>query len=69
MVAVDFDTAMTRIKKTVFKQRIRVKDFFVDFDRLNSGYVHPNHFLSALSQAGTFSSVPKVDAHATQCIR
>lgn len=53
MVApVDFESAMTRLKKTVYKHRIRVKDFFVDFDRLNSGYVHPNHFMSALSMAG-----------------
>lgn len=52
MTAVDFDTAMNRLKKTVFKNRIRVKEFFSDFDRLNTGYVHPNHFLSALSQAG-----------------
>ena len=42
---------MTRLKKVVFKHRIRIKDFVVDFDKLRSGFVHPNHFLSALSMA------------------
>lgn len=50
----DFETAMTRLKKTVYKTRMRLKDFFVDFDRLNTGFVYPNHFLSALSMAGEF---------------
>eukprot|EP00955_Chlamydomonas_euryale_P060161 357633-Chlamydomonas_euryale.AAC.7 len=48
---VTFDTAMTHLKKLVFKNRIRIKDFIVDFDKLRSGYVHENHFLSALSMA------------------
>ena len=48
----DYETAMTRLKKTVYKTRMRLRDFFVDFDRLNTGYVYPNHFLSALSMAG-----------------
>lgn len=46
-----FESAMTRLKKVVFKNRIRIKDFVVDFDKLRSGFVHPNHFLSALSMA------------------
>lgn len=48
---VTFDSAFTRMKKVVYKQRIRVKDWIQDFDKLRSGFVHPNHFLSALSGA------------------
>jgi hypothetical protein len=47
-----FDDSMVRLKKTVYKSRIRVKEFMTDFDRLRSGFVHSNHFLSALSMAG-----------------
>lgn len=42
---------MTRLKKVVYKTRVRIKDFIVDFDKLRSGFVHPNHFLTALSMA------------------
>jgi len=51
MTEVTFDSAMTHLKKVVYKNRIRVKDFIVDFDKLRSGYVHSNHFLTALSMA------------------
>ena len=47
-----FESALTRLKKVVYKQRVRVKDFIADFDKLRSGFVHPNHFLTALSMAG-----------------
>ncbi|GFR51960.1 hypothetical protein Agub_g14483 [Astrephomene gubernaculifera] len=49
---VTLESAMRRLKQHVFKNRLRVKDFLMDFDKLNSGYVFPNHFLSALSMAG-----------------
>ncbi|MEW5298969.1 MAG: hypothetical protein WDW38_004881 [Sanguina aurantia] len=49
---VTFDSAMTRLKKLVYKQRIRLKDFFVDFDKLHTGFVATNHFITALSMAG-----------------
>mmetsp|Transcript_9410 Transcript_9410/g.20056 ORF Transcript_9410/g.20056 Transcript_9410/m.20056 type:complete len:228 (-) Transcript_9410:593-1276(-) len=49
---VTFDSALTRLKKLVYKNRIRMKEFIVDFDKLRSGFVHPNHFLTALSMAG-----------------
>jgi len=55
---VTFDSALTRLKKVVFKHRIRVKEFLVDFDKLRSGFIHPNNFLSALSMA-------KIDAELT----
>ncbi|GLI60898.1 hypothetical protein VaNZ11_003129 [Volvox africanus] len=49
---VSLESAMRRLKQHVYKNRIRVKEFLMDFDKLNSGYVFPNHFLSALSMAG-----------------
>lgn len=55
---VTYESAMVKLRKLVFKNRIRVKEFFVDFDKLNSGYVYPNHFMSALSMAS-------VDKHLT----
>jgi hypothetical protein len=45
----DFDGSMLKCKKAVFKHR--VKDFIMDFDKLRSGFVHDNHFLTALSMA------------------
>lgn len=52
MTAEGFEEAITRCKRVVYKNRIRVKEFFVDFDKLRCGLVHPNHFVSALSIAG-----------------
>ncbi|KAG2483950.1 hypothetical protein HYH03_017196 [Edaphochlamys debaryana] len=49
---ITLDTAMRRLKQHVYKNRVRCKDFIMDFDKLNSGYVHPNHFRTALSMAG-----------------
>jgi hypothetical protein len=48
----DFEQAMTKLKKHVFKTRTRVKEFFLDFDKLRSGFVYPNHFLTSLGLAG-----------------
>lgn len=47
-----FDESMARVKAAVFTSRIRVKDFLCDFDRLRSGVIHENHFISGLSIAG-----------------
>ncbi len=47
-----FESAMTRLKRIVYKQRIRIKEFLVDFDKLRGGFVYPNHFCTALSMAG-----------------
>ena len=43
---------MNRLKKVVYKHRIRVKDFLTDFDRLRSGTMHENFFITSLSMAG-----------------
>ena len=42
---------MNKLKKLVYKNRIRVKDFLSDYDKLRGGYINPNNFLSALSSA------------------
>jgi hypothetical protein len=41
----DYEGAMLKCKKTVYKNRTRLKDFIMDFDKLRSGFVHDNHFL------------------------
>jgi hypothetical protein len=46
------EQAMDRLKKVVYKNRIRVRQFLEDFDKLRSGSIHINHFLSGLSMAG-----------------
>ncbi|GBF96228.1 hypothetical protein Rsub_08773 [Raphidocelis subcapitata] len=49
---VTFESAMTRLKKFVFKTRLRPRDFLIDFDRLRKGEVHPDNFLRGMSMAG-----------------
>lgn len=51
-VEITVDSALVRLQKLVYKNRIRVKEFITDFDKLRSGYVHINHFMAALSMAG-----------------
>jgi hypothetical protein len=43
---------MCSIEQVVYKQRVRVRDFFSDFDKLRCGFVYPNHMLTALNMAG-----------------
>jgi len=50
MVAIDFD-ALTKVKKTVYEKRIRLKEFFMDFDKLRCGYITAGQFCSGLSMA------------------
>lgn len=40
-----YEDAMLKCKRTVYKNRTRLKDFIMDFDKLRSGFVHNNHFL------------------------
>lgn len=49
---VTFDEAMTRLKKLVYKNRIRLNEFLTSFDRLRAGTVYPGQFKSGLSTAG-----------------
>lgn len=52
MQVCSFDESMNRLKRVVYKHRIRVKEFLSDFDRLRSGAMHENSFITALSMAG-----------------
>lgn len=45
---------MTRLKSEVYKRRIRVKEFFFDFDRLRKGTITEDKFRSALSMLNIF---------------
>eukprot|EP00898_Chlorokybus_atmophyticus_P001219 jgi/Chlat1/2098/Chrsp17S02836 len=45
-------TTLSQIKTQVYKGRIRLREFFVDFDRLRSGYVTPGQLKSGMSAAG-----------------
>ena len=40
------EESMARLKKVVYKNRVRVKDFLADFDRLRTGTMHKNHFIT-----------------------
>ena len=48
---------MVRLKKVVYKNRVRVKDFLSDFDRLRTGSMHENYFITGLSIAGLDKSL------------
>lgn len=43
---------VTKVKTLVFKNRIRLKEFFSDFDKLRCGNVSQTQFKSGLSMAG-----------------
>ena len=47
----DVDDVLARVRKACLEQRIRVAEFFRDFDRLRSGYITSNQFRMGLSMA------------------
>eukprot|EP00879_Flechtneria_rotunda_P009058 GHRR01009483.1.p1 GENE.GHRR01009483.1~~GHRR01009483.1.p1 ORF type:complete len:230 (+),score=78.34 GHRR01009483.1:148-837(+) len=49
---VDFDSSMTRLKKLVYKHRIRLREFLADFDKLRKGEILPSHFTRGMAMAG-----------------
>lgn len=53
--------AMEKVKSAVFQQRIRLKEFFVDFDRLRSGLITQAQFKSGLSAAGISLTAHELD--------
>ena len=57
MQVCSFDESLVRLKKVVYKNRIRVHEFLSDFDRLRSGVMHENNFISGLSIAGLDKSL------------
>jgi len=46
------ERGMLKLKKMVYKNRLRMKEYFVDWDKLRHGYVLPTHFVSGLGIAG-----------------
>ena len=48
----DLGLAMRRLKKHVFRNRIRLRDFITDHDKLRKGLIFPGQFKTALSIAG-----------------
>jgi len=44
--------ALLKCKRVVYLYRIRLRPFFLDFDKLRTGEVFENQFLSALNQGG-----------------
>jgi len=46
------ERGMHKLKKLVYKNRLRLKEYFVDWDKLRHGYVLPTHFVSGLGIAG-----------------
>jgi len=43
---------MVKCKKYVYKNRIRLNEFFRDYDKLRCGFIFPNQFLSGLNMGG-----------------
>ena len=48
---VDPDEVLERMKKAIWRNRIRMADFFSDFDRLRTGYVSEAKFRTALVES------------------
>jgi hypothetical protein len=49
---VTLDSSMRKLKKLVFKNRIRLQEFLTDFDKLRKGEIHPSHFTRGMAMAG-----------------
>jgi hypothetical protein len=45
------EETVLKVQTKVYKERIRLKEFFVDFDKLRSGYITQAQFKSGLSMA------------------
>uniref|UniRef100_A0A383W0A7 Uncharacterized protein n=2 Tax=Tetradesmus obliquus TaxID=3088 RepID=A0A383W0A7_TETOB len=50
--AVTYESAMFRLKKVVYKNRIRLREFLCDFDKLRKGEILPSHFTRGMAMAG-----------------
>ena len=49
---VTLESSMRKLKKLVYKNRIRLQEFLTDFDKLRKGEIHPSHFTRAMAMAG-----------------
>lgn len=58
------ERGMHKLKKMVYKNRLRMKEYFVDWDKLRHGYVHSGQFTSGLGIAGidTFLTTEEIAA-------
>lgn len=58
------ERGMHKLKKMVYKNRLRLKEYFVDWDKLRSGFVMLGHFTSGLLIAGidTFLFADEIQA-------
>ena len=50
-VPVDVDDVLARVRQVTMQQRIRIGEFFRDFDKLRSGFITSNQFRMGLSMA------------------
>jgi len=46
------EEAVVKVQTKVYKDRIRIKEFFSDFDKLRCGFITQSQFKSGLSMAG-----------------
>ena len=57
----DIDDVLARIRSTCSQQRIRVSEFFRDFDRLRSGFITAAQFRIGLNMAKVQISQPEFE--------
>merc|ERR1711988_353754 len=48
-MGIDIDGLMDKLRSTVLVRKLRINDFFKEFDRLRSGYCSKAHFRTAMS--------------------
>lgn len=53
--------AFTKVQTLVYKNRIRLKEFFTDFDGLRCGFITPGQFKSGFSVAGLPMTFAELD--------
>ena len=58
--------AIQKCKTVVYKNRIRIRDFFRSFDKLRCGYITPSKFCSGLSMAGVNLSPAEIESIVTK---
>ncbi|GAQ80547.1 hypothetical protein KFL_000560360 [Klebsormidium nitens] len=58
----DVSSVEIKVKLVVYKNRIRLREFFVDYDKLRTGYVTEGQFMSGLTSAGLKLSAREMKA-------
>ena len=59
-VVVDAETLIERLKADVFRGRLRLREFFKDFDPLRAGVVTEAKFRTALDESGLRLADPEL---------